>query len=72
MPFSFVYKIMLFILALKSTLSALTRLIVSIEITSMFVSDVALALKLTGSYIIAEYWPRIEPDTVMLSSIKSS
>jgi len=56
----------------KIGFSPLNLLIVSIEITSMLVSLVALALKLTGLDMMAEYYPRIEPDILMLSSTKSS
>ena len=45
---------------------------VSIEMTSMFVSEVALALKFIGFCMMQEYYPRIEPETLILSRSRSS
>lgn len=49
----------------SSWLSALILLIVSIETKSMLVSEVARALKLILFCMIREYYPRMDPETVI-------
>ena len=56
----------------SNTLSAFTLFRVSKVITSMFVSEVALALKLIEELVMREYWPRMEPDILRLSRTRSS
>lgn len=72
LPFTQMFITSSLIQKFSSAFSALTLFRVSTDMTSMFVSEVARALKLMLEFVIRECQPRIEPEILILSSTKSS